>query len=195
MKIGNTSVVLAACLAFNTYESDANDGVLLKDEYFPSPLPPPTHSPVSDSGRRISSNQLYMEYNYIGCYEDKKDDRVFSNEVQRRDATTDECGSLCWSSKYFMRQFKGQCFCGDAGDARYDRHGSSKDCDCDGENVGSYRGCVYEYVTRVGRTDNLSPTYYPTSTSIPVSTRNLVSDSVPNWMNPYRFFLRRLKEE
>ena len=49
---------------------------------------------------------------------------------------------LCQGYKFFSRQSKGQCFCGDS--TEYARHGSSTLCDCHGANVGSYKGCVYD---------------------------------------------------
>merc|ERR1711957_808972 len=81
-------------------------------------------------------------YRYLGCYKDNKQDRVFSNEVTNRGASVEECSVLCEGYKFFSRQSKGQCFCGDS--TEYARHGSSTLCDCHGANVGSYKGCVYD---------------------------------------------------
>jgi len=107
-----------------------------------------------------------VEYKYIGCYRDKSNDRVFSNMVQRRDTTTELCASLCGNFNYFLRQFKGQCFCGDDG---YDKHGPSTECDCGGENVGSSVGCVYEYVTRPV-TDRPVPAPSSSSSTAPITS-------------------------
>mmetsp|Transcript_37260 Transcript_37260/g.73151 ORF Transcript_37260/g.73151 Transcript_37260/m.73151 type:complete len:448 (+) Transcript_37260:291-1634(+) len=81
-------------------------------------------------------------YKYLGCYNDKKKDRMFSNEAQHREASVEECSVLCEGYKFFLRQYKGQCFCGNS--TEYARHGSSSLCDCHGVNVGSYKGCVYD---------------------------------------------------
>eukprot|EP00588_Corethron_pennatum_P018240 CAMPEP_0194305688 /NCGR_PEP_ID=MMETSP0171-20130528/3061_1 /TAXON_ID=218684 /ORGANISM="Corethron pennatum, Strain L29A3" /LENGTH=418 /DNA_ID=CAMNT_0039057293 /DNA_START=50 /DNA_END=1306 /DNA_ORIENTATION=+ len=79
---------------------------------------------------------------YTGCYKDTKRNRMFSYEAQSSDASTDKCAELCKGYRFFARQYKGQCFCGNRDD--YDRHGSSSSCDCEGSNVGGYLACVYE---------------------------------------------------
>jgi len=85
-----------------------------------------------------------LSYEYLGCYKDKKRDRIFSVEAEDRGATMEECAALCKGHRYFFRQYKGQCFCGDDGD--YKRHGESSRCKCDTGNVGSYIGCLYVFV-------------------------------------------------
>lgn len=51
---------------------------------------------------------------YIGCYEDRQKDRALSHKVMGRyhDAKTChvECNKLGY--RYFARQWRGQCFCG-----------------------------------------------------------------------------------
>jgi len=96
-----------------------------------TPTPEPTSTPTSTP-----------TYRYLGCYKDKKKDRVFSNEALKRGASVEECSVLCEGYKFFSRQYMGQCFCGDS--TAYARHGSSAPCECHGENVGSYTGCVYD---------------------------------------------------
>jgi len=80
----------------------------------------------------------------LGCYEDKEDDRALDLLGKNREASLEECAELCegHGMKYFSRQHKGQCWCGDG---EYDKHGSSSSCkNCGGENVGAYIGCSYE---------------------------------------------------
>jgi len=95
--------------------------------------------PVCKSSKRDKSLPCKL-----GCYEDKEDDRALVILGQNRDASLEECAEVCegYGTKYFSRQFKGQCWCGDG---EYDKHGDSKKCkNCGGDNVGTYLGCVYE---------------------------------------------------
>ena len=106
----------------------------------------PTNSPTTRP-RKEHEERLAPEptYTYLGCYKDKKGDRSFSYEAQNRGASTSDCALLCRSHAYFLRQFKGQCFCGSS---RYDKHGTSGKCKCDSSNVGSYIGCAYQYTVK-----------------------------------------------
>jgi len=109
------------------------------------PVTIPVGTPTSKPTRVPTSTPTAAPtgtYRYLGCYKDKKKDRVFSNEVTDRGASVEECSVLCEGYKFFSRQSKGQCFCGDS--TEYARHGSSTLCDCHGANVGSYKGCVYD---------------------------------------------------
>jgi len=101
-----------------------------------SPSKAPTSSPINSPTSSPSS------YEYKGCYKDNKSNRMFSKMAQRRGATTIECANLCKGYKYFSRQSKGQCFCGNSDN--FDKHGSSSSCKCNSSNVGSYSACVYE---------------------------------------------------
>jgi len=95
----------------------------------PTPLPTLTQPPAPT-------------YNYIGCFKDKKYKRVFPDKAQNRGATVEDCAALCKEYGYFLREFKGMCFCGDGG---YDFYGRSTKCDCEAKNVGKNVGCVYRY--------------------------------------------------
>jgi len=84
----------------------------------------------------------HPNYEYIGCYRDNEDDNVFSYRAKRRNASIEQCASLCQGNKYFYRKGKGTCFCGN--DDGYDRHGKSDKCECEGDDVGENIGCIYK---------------------------------------------------
>merc|ERR1712054_394875 len=48
--------------------------------------------------------------------------------------------TLCSGYKYFARQHRGKCFCGNS----YEKHGSAMGCKCNSANVGRFRNCVYK---------------------------------------------------
>jgi len=108
------------------------------------PTSVPTKTPTAVTASPIGT------YSYLGCFHDKKKDRMFSHEAENRGVSVDECAVLCAGYNFFSRQYKGQCFCGDS--TAFARHGYSDRCDCHGENVGSYTGCVYyNEPSRAGR--------------------------------------------
>lgn len=84
---------------------------------------------------------------YMGCFENRNNNRAFPMEVfgsQSRGHSSFDCESECESEgyTYFAREFKGQCFCGNAED-KHDMHGSATGCDCCGDHVGSNKMCVW----------------------------------------------------
>ena len=57
-----------------------------------------------------------------------------------------KCIIQCKKNGYFYaaRQYIGECYCGKFGN-QYDIYGAIDTCgDCEGENVGPYRSCVYK---------------------------------------------------
>ena len=82
-----------------------------------------------DMNRELSS-ECGLGYTYIGCYEDRLKDRALPYQVDGQDHSPEDCEAACKSKGYtiFGRQWKGQCFCGNAGDS-HDQHGEVKDCD------------------------------------------------------------------
>lgn len=106
----------------------------------PPPTPPPTPTPTPPPFETSVSSP--SSYKFIGCYRDKKGSRMFSKEAKSRKTSITECAELCEGYKYFSRQYKGQCFCGNNND--FDKHGLSSGCNCDASNVGSYKACVYD---------------------------------------------------
>jgi len=63
-----------------------------------------------------------------------------------------QCANSCKNFRYFGRQFKSQCRCGNEG---YDKHGLSNRCRCSSTfNIGRRVNCVYEYI-------NYKPTSAP----------------------------------
>ena len=89
---------------------------------------------------------------YLGCFTDKSTDRAFphehngglSNSLRFGHGALD-CERVCSKAgyRYFGREFKGQCFCGNELE-RIVRHGRDEGCDCCGGNVGAGKMCVWE---------------------------------------------------
>ena len=52
---------------------------------------------------------------YLGCFEDKNNRRAFPYEVHGKGLSAEFCGMKCNQAgyKYFAREWRGQCFCGD----------------------------------------------------------------------------------
>jgi len=89
---------------------------------------------------------------YIGCYDDKSNDRAMPFElygghsrIKRLGHGAVDCERECskLGYRYFAREFRGQCFCGNS-EAEYSKHGEDIGCDCCGQNVGPGRMCVWE---------------------------------------------------
>ena len=100
---------------------------------------------------------------YLGCYDDEAKDRAmpfelyegYSSAKRLGHAALDcerECSNLGY--RYFAREFRGQCFCGNS-PAEYSKHGLDTGCNCCAENVGPGKMCVWEvsrqYTCFVGR--------------------------------------------
>lgn len=83
-------------------------------------------------------------YEYIGCYKEDKEDKVFDYQVAKRGASVEDCAALCKGSNYFFREGKGRCYCGEEDHEDYDRHGKSGKCNCGWDSVGKNIGCVYK---------------------------------------------------
>ena len=91
---------------------------------------------------------------YLGCYADKPTDRAFpyelysqysSNSYKRLGNSVLTCEVECTKLgyRYFGREYKGQCFCGNE-IQRIVRYGVDNGCNCCGENVGGNLMCVWE---------------------------------------------------
>lgn len=89
---------------------------------------------------------------YIGCYDDQSNDRAMPFElyeghsrIKRLGHGAVDCERECskLGYRYFAREFRGQCFCGNS-EAEYSKHGEDIGCDCCGQNVGPGRMCVWE---------------------------------------------------
>ena len=80
---------------------------------------------------------------YLGCFHDRRSHRALSREVDGADRA-EECRDWCEARgyRYFGREWRGQCFCGNRHD--YDKHGRATGCDCCGEDVGNKKICVWE---------------------------------------------------
>eukprot|EP00587_Corethron_hystrix_P004929 CAMPEP_0113329434 /NCGR_PEP_ID=MMETSP0010_2-20120614/20906_1 /TAXON_ID=216773 ORGANISM="Corethron hystrix, Strain 308" /NCGR_SAMPLE_ID=MMETSP0010_2 /ASSEMBLY_ACC=CAM_ASM_000155 /LENGTH=383 /DNA_ID=CAMNT_0000191539 /DNA_START=1 /DNA_END=1151 /DNA_ORIENTATION=+ /assembly_acc=CAM_ASM_000155 len=77
--------------------------------------------------------------NFLGCYADAADRAL--PVLKGSSKSVDQCSDLCDGYKYFARQWKGECWCGNDS---YSKHGPSTGCDCMGPNVGAWKQCVYE---------------------------------------------------
>lgn len=80
---------------------------------------------------------------YLGCFRNKNRDRALDFNVGGRFHSAQTCMSECTSRgfKYFAREWKGQCWCGDK--SNYGKHGTTDGCDCCGGNVGANKMCVW----------------------------------------------------
>ncbi|CAM9700723.1 unnamed protein product [Ascophyllum nodosum] len=92
-------------------------------------------------------------YAHLGCYMDKKDDRVLGMKLVRDDITAELCHEYCNVSGafYMATQFGNECFCSREGDLDFDRHDvgvCNKPCAGDESERcgGSYAFDLYELV-------------------------------------------------
>jgi len=81
------------------------------------------------------------EYQYVGCFMDDKSDRDLPVKKRKRNLDLVACSILCSGYKFFARQGRGKCFCGNS----YGRHGPESGCRCDRKNIGRLKNCVYRY--------------------------------------------------
>ena len=84
---------------------------------------------------------------YLGCFKDNKD-RDLPDKKNKGDKQS--CAASCKEFKYFGRQWKQECFCGNS----YGKHGETTGCDCDGSNIGSWKNCIYDLA---GSTSTATP--------------------------------------
>jgi len=81
---------------------------------------------------------------FLGCFKDTKD-RALPYNASHGGASVDTCVDQCGEKgyKYVGRQYDGECWCGNSG---YDKYGlfTESQCDCDAQNVGPWRQCVYD---------------------------------------------------
>ena len=119
-----------------------------------------TYALTSSPSRTATSP--YPEVRYLGCFIDT-DDRALPMFKGTGKATS-ECIGLCKGYNFVARQYYGQCWCGD--DDNYDKHGAADDCICEGETVGDWRNCVYEYKTSVKEPSQASPSITPELSSV-----------------------------
>ena len=101
-----------------------------------------THEEHFRINTRSSKSDCVARSSYLGCYKNKNQNRALPYEVGRG-YSANECETACTEEGYvhFAREWKGQCFCSNGSD--YDKHGSTTDCDCCGDNVGENKMCVW----------------------------------------------------
>lgn len=89
---------------------------------------------------------------YLGCYTDRSKSRAFPFELHENQSRIRrlghgalDCERECSNRGYrfFGREFRGQCFCGDELESIV-RYGVGDGCDCCGGDVGAGRMCVWE---------------------------------------------------
>ncbi len=107
---------------------------------------------------------------YLGCYDDRQDDRAFPYQVPSNGYGTVDCERECTSRRYryFGRQFKGQCFCG-SDYSQIVRHGTDTGCNCCAANVGGGKQCVWENTNH--------PESQQTEASVPVTAPAVAPNS------------------
>ncbi|KAL7546789.1 hypothetical protein ACHAWF_010121 [Thalassiosira exigua] len=90
---------------------------------------------------------------YLGCYVDKVGDRALPFELfagmsrnKRLGHGALDCERHCSQRgyRYFAREYRGQCFCGNNDLGRITRHGATSGCNCCGGNVGPGKMCLWE---------------------------------------------------
>lgn len=98
---------------------------------------------IDASTRKLQLQNCDVSSSYLGCFNNRNNHRAFPYEVDGRDHSAGKCESTCsdMGFKYFAREWKGQCFCGN--DTDYDKHGSTSGCDCCDDNVGANKMCVW----------------------------------------------------
>ncbi|CAM9735968.1 unnamed protein product, partial [Sphacelaria rigidula] len=87
-----------------------------------SPRPTPAPTPAPTTPAPTVSYPASM-----GCYTDKKDDRVLTNMLTSASMTPLVCATHCSSYPYFGTQYGTECWCGGAG-TDFDKHGTSSSC-------------------------------------------------------------------
>jgi hypothetical protein len=81
-----------------------------------------------------------QEQPYVGCYRDNKSGKRDLPRSKGSPISYTSCRDKCAGYKYFGRQWKHQCFCGNA----YGSQGKRSDCKCNASsNIGGNRNCVY----------------------------------------------------
>lgn len=105
-----------------------------------TPTRSPTLAPTHGAAPGCDADEV--DALYLGCYNDRNNNRVLPEGVGGGRHTAEECRDECRGYKYFGREFLGQCFCGDDDD--YHKHRAARGCNCCGGNVGSRKICVWE---------------------------------------------------
>lgn len=90
------------------------------------------------------------EYAFEGCYADLFNNRDLPVRKGREHVDVVGCSVLCSGFKFFARQGRGQCWCGNS----YGKHGSIMGCGCDSAAIGHSRNCVYRSLDAERDADN-----------------------------------------
>ncbi|CAM9378424.1 unnamed protein product, partial [Ectocarpus sp. 8 AP-2014] len=112
----------------------------------PTPADAPMPDPVDEEDDDDSTDGGMEMYEYVGCYTDRKDDRVLGDKLNSDLMTADFCYEYCSEigAAYMATQYAFECFCSADEDLDYERHGTAM-CDmacwgdegetCGGENA------------------------------------------------------------
>ena len=67
----------------------------------------------ADVVRNLEGECVSGGSSYVGCFEDRLNNRAISYQVDGKGHSAEECETACKSKDYtiFARQWKGQCFC------------------------------------------------------------------------------------
>lgn len=103
-----------------------------------APAPAPAVAAVAAPGCGSTAGTIHSPF--IGCYADRRRDRAFDFELYAGSAARNrghgalDCERECSARdyRYFGREFRGQCFCGNDPLAEIGRHGRAEHCDCCG---------------------------------------------------------------
>lgn len=98
---------------------------------------------VVDNSSRNLAGDCVARSAYMGCYKNRNNERALKFKIDDRFHSAEDCETKCHKLdfRYFAREWKGQCYCGNNSD--YDKHGKADDCECCAANVGARRMCVW----------------------------------------------------
>lgn len=83
----------------------------------------------TQSGQSSGSSTANTFWQYLGCFQDKTEDRVLPNRVQSGDGSIETCAEACRTNNLALMGLQsGQCYCGPV-DTVPDKHGVSQDCE------------------------------------------------------------------
>ncbi|CAM9620839.1 unnamed protein product, partial [Ectocarpus sp. 6 AP-2014] len=102
----------------------------------------------------IRQHEVDINPDYLGCFSDPADSRIFELVASSDDMTVEVCLGHCSTYEYYGTQYSAECWCGDE-TAGYDANGASDECvmPCAGDVTeicgGPYSMSVYQgYVDR-----------------------------------------------
>jgi len=81
------------------------------------------------------------DYSFVGCYQEKSNDRDLTVPVEGTQMGDEECAMACTDHLWFGIQSGGKCWCGDT----YGKHGEASNCNCEEGAPNGNKQCIYGY--------------------------------------------------